>query len=195
MIKRRRKNPNDNDLLNDVEIEKILLYNDTRILYIVYKINGFVKDDSLVSSDFAYHIKFVYNIDIRNTSNILAVAIYNTDQHFVEYIRTNKNYKRKGLASYLYNHIEKDQKVKLKPSNSLEPDGQKFWENRMKRNPIKRKRNPTEIYMIHKDNQGFLDIEKGSETKIAKLANHFPNSLILDRKELKELFGILESYV
>ena len=43
------------------------------------------------------------------------------------------NYRRKGLATFIYNKIEKDQKIKLKPSDTLFPDGQEFWKNRIKK--------------------------------------------------------------
>lgn len=42
------------------------------------------------------------------------------------------NYRRKGLATFIYNKIEKDQKIKLKPSETLFPDGQEFWKARLK---------------------------------------------------------------
>ena len=42
------------------------------------------------------------------------------------------NYRRKGLATFIYNKIEKDQKIKLKPSDTLFPDGQEFWKARLK---------------------------------------------------------------
>lgn len=45
-------------------------------------------------------------------------------------------YRRKGLATYVYDYIEKDQNVKIKPSQTLSYDGKAFWKNRLtKKNP------------------------------------------------------------
>lgn len=45
----------------------------------------------------------------------------------------NNNFQRKGVATYLYDYIEKDLGRKLKPSNTLLPDGEAFWKARNKR--------------------------------------------------------------
>ena len=54
-------------------------------------------------------------------------------QNTVDDIEVLKPYQRKGLTTFLYNHIEKDLKIKLKPSEYLDPDGKKFWESRLLR--------------------------------------------------------------
>ena len=42
---------------------------------------------------------------------------------------------RQGIATYLYDYIEKDLDIKLRPSNNLSSDGEEFWKNRLKKNP------------------------------------------------------------
>ncbi len=53
-------------------------------------------------------------------------------------------YRRQGINSYVYDHIEKDLNIKLKPSGNLSSDGAAFWQNRSK------KSNPTD-YKLLKD--------------------------------------------
>ena len=48
----------------------------------------------------------------------------------------DEKYRRKGLATYLYDYIERDLRRKLKPSPFLLKDGEKFWENRNKRKNV-----------------------------------------------------------
>lgn len=46
------------------------------------------------------------------------------------HIQIIKPYQRKGLATLLYNFIEKDLKIKLKPSSDSSKDAKAFWKNR-----------------------------------------------------------------
>lgn len=48
-------------------------------------------------------------------------------------IQIEKAYQRKGLATLLYDFIEKDLKIKLKPSSSPSKDAKKFWKARLKK--------------------------------------------------------------
>lgn len=42
----------------------------------------------------------------------------------------DSKHRRKGIATAVYNHIEKTFGVKLSPSPRMEPDGEAFWKNR-----------------------------------------------------------------
>lgn len=69
--------------------------------------------------------------------NIIADADFFPNDNSVSSIYVDSPYRRKGLASFMYNTIEKDQKVSLQPSQDLLPDGRRFWENRLKGKPEK----------------------------------------------------------
>jgi len=59
---------------------------------------------------------------IKNSSSKLKNP---TDKDFLRQIYDEK-YRRKGLATYLYDYIEKDLRRKLKPSPIQLKDGEKF---------------------------------------------------------------------
>lgn len=62
-------------------------------------------------------------------------ACYNKINGWVGNINIDKEHQRKGLATYLYNYIEKEHGVILRPSRTQLGDGDAFWKNRLKRNP------------------------------------------------------------
>lgn len=80
-------------------------------------------------------ISIVYKALLNN--HIIATAEYVPNDNSVSSLWVNTPYRRKGLASFMYNTIEKDQKVSLQPSQDLLPDGRRFWENRLKGKPEK----------------------------------------------------------
>ncbi len=80
-------------------------------------------------------ISIVYKAFLNN--HIIATAEYVPNDNSVSSLWVNIPYRRKGLASFMYNTIEKDQKVSLQPSQDLLPDGRRFWENRLKSKPEK----------------------------------------------------------
>lgn len=80
-------------------------------------------------------ISIIYKAFLNN--NIIATAEYVPNDNSVSSLWVNTPYRRKGLASFMYNTIEKDQKVSLQPSQDLLPDGRRFWENRLKSKPEK----------------------------------------------------------
>lgn len=52
------------------------------------------------------------------------------------HVNIEKSYQRKGLATLLYDFIEKDLKIKLKISSDPSKDAKAFWKNRLKqKNP------------------------------------------------------------
>lgn len=68
---------------------------------------------------------------------VIASADFFPQDNSVSSVYVMQPYRRKGLASFMYNTIEKDQKVSLQPSQDLLPDGRRFWENRLKGKPEK----------------------------------------------------------
>lgn len=80
-----------------------------------------------------YYIR--YNALLNNS--VIATADFFPQDNSVSSVYVTSAYRRKGLASFMYNHIEKDQKVSLIPSQDLLPDGRRFWENRLKNKPKK----------------------------------------------------------
>lgn len=67
----------------------------------------------------------------------IATADFFPNDNSVSSVYVDSPYRRKGLASFMYNTIEKDQKVSLQPSQDLLSDGRRFWENRLKGKPEK----------------------------------------------------------
>jgi hypothetical protein len=99
----KKNNPRDEEFLNQLKIEKRELLN--RIRYNIYYLDEFIA--------WANYSK-VYN-------HVTDIYIY------------DDKYKRKGLATYFYDYVEKDQNVKLRPSPVLLEEGELFWQNRLKK--------------------------------------------------------------
>lgn len=70
--------------------------------------------------------------------------VYRTNTNVVDSTGIDKEYRRKGINTWLYDYIEKDQKIKLIPSNTLMREGMLFWRNRLKR------KNPTDEEFLKK---------------------------------------------
>jgi hypothetical protein len=75
-------------------------------------------------------ILIVYKIYFRDNQIGYVEIIKGTN--FIEDIVINEEFRRKGLANYLYNYIEKDLKIKLRPSSVQLEDGKAFWKARLK---------------------------------------------------------------
>lgn len=84
-----------------------------------------------------YQDGIIYYVTNDNQEKI-ANAIYFYGNKYITKISVEKAFSRQGVATWLYNNIEKDLGIKLEPSRVLFPDGELFWENRLKQN----KRNP-----------------------------------------------------
>lgn len=82
--------------------------------------------------DIRYHI-YYKNI-------LIGYVIIDNDNNQVEMIKIEEEFRRRGLATYLYNYIEKDLKIKLEPNDDQLPDGKAFWKNRLK--------NPTDLSLL-----------------------------------------------
>jgi len=120
-IKRKKANPTDHELLKEIEI---------------------VKKKGSIDKDFIFYNIFLNGKDIGG-ARVLKDTDYITDVHI------NKEYRLKGLATFLYNYIENDLKVKLQPSGGKELKGHSnlgkaFWQNRLK------KQNPTDKEFLSK---------------------------------------------
>lgn len=75
------------------------------------------------------NIMFVYVVFFRGKK--IAYAEIFKNANYVDDVQIyDEKYRRKGLATYLYDYIEKDLRRKLKPSSIQLLDGEKFWENR-----------------------------------------------------------------
>lgn len=72
---------------------------------------------------------------VYHNNELIALAIYNGYGSCT--IEVAEGYKRRGVATFLYDYIEKDIGRKLKPSSELFPDSKAFWANRLKKNPMK----------------------------------------------------------
>lgn len=115
MIRIKRKNPTDEEFLKKVEIEKLKLGSD-----------------------------IVYSLTINNFKEEIGLVTYDPKNKIISDINIYPLFRRKGIATFIYDYIEKDQHVKLKSSKQLLPDGEKFWQNRLK------KQNPTDKSLLSK---------------------------------------------
>jgi len=114
---RRKRNPTDKEFLKTIFVDKDYdnLYH--TVEYFIYRNEDTSKRDRFGTIPRAFAI---------------ASAYYDTKDKWVYDVSVNPSYQRKGLATYLYNYIEQDQKVKLKPSDYLLEPGKAFWKNRLK---------------------------------------------------------------
>lgn len=81
--------------------------------------------------------KYYIRYEALYKTSVIAVADFYSQDNSVSSIWIEIPYRRKGLASFMYDYIEKDQKINLIPSRDLLPDGRRFWENRLKNKPEK----------------------------------------------------------
>lgn len=123
-IKRKKTNPNDYDLLKNIEIRK----------------------------DFDTKNKIIdYRIYLNNKR--IAYMSFDPEYNQVFDVKVSPEFRRKGLATFVYNYIEKDRNVKLEPSQILLPDGKEFWKNRSRKqllNVLKTRTNPTDKTFLSK---------------------------------------------
>lgn len=84
-----------------------------------------IKIKDLIYPDF-----IVYRVYYNN--NVIAHLVLDRNKNHITTVTINDKFKRKGLASFLYDYIENTQNIKLKPSSILLPDGKAFWKNRLK---------------------------------------------------------------
>lgn len=109
------RNPIDEELLKKLKIKKECFPETNEIFYVVLLNN-----------------------------NEIGSAVYRTNKNVVDSTGIDKEYRRKGINTWLYNYIEKDQGVRLIPSKTLMREGELFWRNRLKRS------NPTDEEFLKK---------------------------------------------
>ncbi len=108
----KRSNPKNKKLLNELKIERKLKHRQPPVLNEVYAYN-------------IYH----------NNKQIGYVWVNKTNSLINKVEILDSDYMRQGIATYLYDYIEKDLDIKLRPSNNLSSDGAEFWKNRLIKNP------------------------------------------------------------
>jgi hypothetical protein len=77
--------------------------------------------------------KIIYNVYLGN-SEIGYVEIYKGDD-FVDLANVSPSFRRKGVATYVYDYIENDLGIKLRPSDLQLQSHADFWKNRLKSRP------------------------------------------------------------
>lgn len=118
------KNPTDKDFLRQIRIEKF-----DNSVFIRYEV--------------------IYN------GEEIAIFILHKGKNYIEDSEIfSDEFKRRGLATYIYDYIEKDLKIRLKPSKAQTLDGKLFWQHRASKkfNP---RNNPTDYSFLR-----LLKIEK-----------------------------------
>lgn len=116
------------------------------------KNNKNLTPDDMISSKNYYIVKSFAPLNQAKKDDYIRYSIYNNYNRYLgsarvyfreiddsdnignAHIQIIKSYRRKGLASFLYDYIEKDLKIKLKSSSDPSKEGKAFWENRAKRN-------------------------------------------------------------
>lgn len=109
--KSKKNNPTNYKLLKEIKIQKLKI----------------TKDNYSSWGDLG---QILYRILDRNRK-VLGQARYDPKRKVVDDIAIYEM-KRQGLATYLYDYIESDQKIILRPSETLLDDGEAFWKARLK---------------------------------------------------------------
>lgn len=110
--------------------------------------------DELINSKSYYIFKSFAPIKEARNNDYIIYRLYNKYNRFIgsarvyfneiddqknignAHVQIIKSYQRKGLATLLYDFIEKDLKIKLRVSNSPSKDAKAFWKARLKqKNP------------------------------------------------------------
>lgn len=85
-----------------------------------------------------HHIRY----KLFHNDNYIGDVWYDIHRGFVTSVEIDWELQRNGIITYVYDYIEKDQKIKLKPSTQLTDAGKAFWKNRLK------KKNPTDLQLL-----------------------------------------------
>ena len=120
-----RKNPTDLEFLKLINIKKRK-----------------IKISNEPKSEYKYLTR--YDIYFDDVEDRIGYVLIRRDQGHVRDVEIDEEYRRKGLASFVYDYIEKDLKIKLRPSFNQLDDGIAFWKNRLKR------KNPTDLNFLNK---------------------------------------------
>lgn len=103
----KKKNPTDLNLLRLIKITKTII-------------------------DYSWQNKLItYYIWFRNKQ--IGYAEILSNQNHIEDIEIDEEFRRKGIATYIYNYIERDLGKFLIPSSEQLEDGKQFWKSRFKK--------------------------------------------------------------
>ena len=109
----KRSNPRDDEFLKKIRIIKRL------------------EKDLKVEN--TYYI--IYDIYLNTQKYRIGFVVVRRNDDYVLNVDIDEEYRRKGLASFVYDYIEKDLNIKLRPSFNQLDDGVAFWKSRSKKNP------------------------------------------------------------
>lgn len=106
----KKQNPTDKSLLSKIQIQKELI--------------KIPKDQ--------FRPKNIYYTEYRILLNgkVIGKAEIKKNKNYISWIEIDKNFQRKGLSTYLYNYIENDLEIKLRPSINQLDEGKEFWKSR-----------------------------------------------------------------
>lgn len=96
----------------------------------------------------------------------IAKLHFNKNKNYVYNIEVKEEFRRKGVADFLYNYIEKDLDIKLKPSSFLLSDGKAFWEHRLKQFSTYRGWTIDRLNEIYSGDGYLLIFKRDNRTKI-----------------------------
>lgn len=109
--KKRKKNPRDESFLKRLIITK------------EYDVPGYPG------------IWYTAYLDEEDEENLVGELYYSEGREDITDVFIKEEYRKMGVAGYLYDLIEKDYRIKLKPSRKISKEAQYFWKNRLKKNP------------------------------------------------------------
>lgn len=124
-----RKNPRDEELLNQIVIKRIYSPLSLEENFQAYGI--FTNISNMSEKSFLHEFANIFELNITNFSKLIGLAIYDKEENHINNVYIHSNFRRKGLATYLYDYIEQDQNIKLKPNNKQLTAGKAFWANRL----------------------------------------------------------------
>lgn len=117
---KQRKNPRDKKLSNRIK------RGNPRDESLLEKLKIKKEKDKLNNSIIRYDV--YYNNEVIGYSFFDKIRI----PYYLDLIYIEPEFRRKGVAEFLTNYIEKDQKIKLNASPNMNKDGKAFWDSRLK---------------------------------------------------------------
>ena len=106
----KKSNPADQNLLKKIQIQKELI--------------------KIPKDKFRPRNTYYTEYQILLNGKIIGKAQIKKNNNYISWIEIYKNFQRKGLSTYLYDYIEKDLEIKLRPSINQLDEGKEFWKSR-----------------------------------------------------------------
>ena len=106
----KKSNPADQNLLKKIQIQKELI--------------------KIPKDKFRPRNTYYTEYQILLNGKIIGKAQIKKNKNYISWIEIYKNFQRKGLSTYLYDYIEKDLEIKLRPSINQLDEGKEFWKSR-----------------------------------------------------------------